>query len=54
MTDEEKFQAWLKTDEGKLCSRDDLLHSVSYKVIFMRRLKATFIAGINRAVDLQP
>jgi hypothetical protein len=47
MTADEKFEEWLETDEGKLCSRDDLLHSVSYKAIHIRRLKATFKAGLK-------
>jgi hypothetical protein len=51
MTNDDKFEAWLKTDEGKLCSRDDLLHSVSYKVIHMRRLKATFMAGLKGGAE---
>jgi hypothetical protein len=51
VTPDEKFQEWLKTDEGKLCSRDDLLHSVSYKVIHLRRLKAAFIAGLKGGAE---
>jgi len=54
MTPDEKFEEWLNTVEGKTCSRDDLLYLESYKPIYMKRMKAAFIAGLKSKLLTSP
>jgi len=47
MSDDDKFDLWLNTLEGQTCSKDDLLYLESYKLIYMKRMKAAFMAGLK-------
>ncbi len=47
MSDDEKFDLWLNTLEGQTCSRSDILFRENYSPVFIKRLKAAFMAGLK-------
>ena len=47
MSDDEKFTLWLNTLEGQTCSRSDILFRENYAPVFIKRLKAAFMAGLK-------
>ena len=47
MSDDEKFTLWLNTLEGQTCSRSDILFRENYAPVFLKRLKAAFMAGLK-------
>ena len=47
MSDDEKFDLWLNTLEGQSSSRTDILYRENMEPIYIKRLKAAFMAGLQ-------
>ena len=47
MSDDDKFDLWLNTLEGQSSSRTDILYRENMEPIYIKRLKAAFMAGLK-------
>ena len=47
MSDDDKFKLWLNTLEGQTCSKTDILYRENMEPIYIKRMKAAFMAGLK-------